>query len=149
MTRVCLIGKDDSNLLYELLSSETARAALSSYDISEPWENTVAVTSVSLGASITLLNDLKWYLVRYTEDVILFDESVSESEWLSEALARTIREQDRNPAETGALLKIYGVVDNQLVEPMYIQRVGESYPSYDLREVDDTVLVRITEAEFG
>lgn len=149
MTRVCLVGSEDVHLQYELLASETARAALSSYDISEPWENTLAVSTVSLGAAVTLLNDLHWYVVRYTDDVLLWDESVSETEWLSEGLARDIREEDRDPAETGTLLKIYGVVDGRLVEPMYVQRVDDSYPSYDLRDVEDTVPVRITEAEFG
>lgn len=149
MTRVCLVGKKSVHLQYELLSSETARAALASYDITEPWENTLAISTVSLGAAITLLNDLKWYLVRYVDDVLLFDESVSEVEWFSEPLGRAIRDESIEPKETGHLLKIFGVEDNALVEPMYVQRVDDSYPTYDLRDVDDTVPVRITEQEFG
>lgn len=149
MTRVCLVGAEDVNLQYELMASETARGALSSYDISDPWENTVAVSTVSLGAAISLLNDLNWYVVRYASDVILFDESVSDSAWFSVELARTIREQDRDPVDTGDLLKVYGVDDGHLVEPMYVQRAAGRVPSYDLREVDDTVPVMITEAEFG
>lgn len=149
MTRVCFLGAEDIQLRYQLLSSETARAALASYDLEEPWENTVAVRTVSLGAAISLVNDLNWYAVRYMRDVLIFDESVSEREWLSERLGRTIRDQDQIPAETGDLLKIYGVVDGRLVEPMYIQRTDGTTPSYDLREVEDTVRVRITEDEFG
>lgn len=149
MTRVCLVGDDDTHVRYELLSSDTARAALGAYDLEEPWENTLAVHSVSLGAAITLLNDLRWYVLRYTKDVLLFDASVSGDEWLSERLARRIREQELAPAETGALLKIYGVSEGRLVEPMYAQRTDGHTPTYDLREVDATVPVRITEAEFG
>lgn len=149
MTQVCLVGAEDVRLRHELLASETARAALASYDLEMPWENTVGVPTVSLGAAISLLNDLHWYTVRYTKDVLLFDESVSDREWLSEGLARTIRERERVPADAGRLLKIYGVEGGRLVEPMYVQRVDESLPSYDLREVDGTVPVCITEAEFG
>jgi hypothetical protein len=36
-----------------------------------------------------------------------------------------------------------------LVEPMYVTRTGQEIPTYDLRDVDGTVLVRVTEAEFG
>lgn len=149
MTRVCLIGAEDVNLQYELLNSDTARAALSSYAIEEPWDNTVSVNTVSLGAAVVLLNDLHWYVVRYTDDVILFDESISTSEWVSEGLARAIREDDRDPSDTGTLVKLYGVVDNALVEPMYVQRVDDALPEYDMRTVDDTLPVRIIEAEFG
>lgn len=149
MTRVCLVGKESVHLQYELLSSETANAALASYDLAEPWENTVAVSTVSLGAAITLLNDLKWYVVRYVDDVLLFDDSVSETEWFSERLGREIRQETVEPEDTGSLLKIFGVEENRLVEPMYVQRVDDTYPTYDLRDVEDTVPVRITEEEFG
>ena len=37
----------------------------------------------------------------------------------------------------------------QLVEPMLLTRTGETIPEYDLREVDDTLVVRVTEEEFG
>ncbi len=149
MTRVCFLGAEDVQLRYELLSSETARAALASYDLEEPWENTVAVRTVSLGAAIALVNDLNWYAVRYMRDVLLQDPSVSEREWLSDGTARRIREQDWSPDETGDLLKIYGVEENRLVEPMYVQRTDDASPTYDLRDVDGTVPVRITEEEFG
>lgn len=149
MTRVCFVGAEDVQLRYELLSSETARAALAAYDLEEPWENTVAVSTVSLGAGVTLVNDLGWYVRRYMRDVILLDPSVSDREWLSVALARAIRDGTQLPSETGSLLKIYGVEDGRLVEPMYAQRVAETPPTYDLRDVDTTVPVRITEGEFG
>jgi hypothetical protein len=37
----------------------------------------------------------------------------------------------------------------ELVEPMFVARTGERIPDYDLREIDETLLVRVTESEFG
>ena len=36
MPRVCLLGATDVTLRYELLSRETAREALATYELSEP-----------------------------------------------------------------------------------------------------------------
>jgi len=46
-------------------------------------------------------------------------------------------------------VQVYGLVDDELVEPMYATRVDGAVPEYDLRDVDETLVVRITEAEFG
>lgn len=149
MTRVCLIGKSDIDLREELLAREGARNALSPYALSAPWHNTVAVSTVSLGTSISLLNDLDWYLTRFTRDAIIYDPSVSTVEWLSRKLGEAIREQSIRRDETGLLLKIYGVSGRELVEPMYVQRVDTRLPEYDLRNVTDTLAIQITEEEFG
>jgi hypothetical protein len=155
MTRVCLVGSEDVNLRYELVSRETAREALATYDLTEPYENTVAVETISLGSAVSLLNDLNWYLVRYADAAWVLEPSVSETEWLSRRLATAIRDDDVDPAESGRYLRMYGVVEDgsggapRLVEPMFVARTGRSLPEYDLREVDDTVLVRVTESEFG
>lgn len=164
MTRVCLVGAEDVNLQYELLSHETARGALATYDLHEPYENSVAVETVSLGAAISLLNDLNWYLVRYVDEALVREDSVSSAEWLSRDLARAVRDDEVPPEETDRFLKVYGVVtpdadpedegapprtSPRLVEPMYVTRTGPELPEYDLREVADTLVVRVTEAEFG
>ncbi len=155
MTRVCLVGSEDVNLRYELVSRETAREALATYDLSEPYENTVALETISLGSAVSLLNDLNWYLVRYADAAWVLEPSVSESEWLSRELATAIRDDDVDPEGSGRYLRMYGVVEDEtdgtrrLVEPMFVARTGRSLPEYDLREVDDTLLVRVTEAEFG
>ena len=169
MTRVCLLGDEGVNLQYELLSRETARDALASYDLREPFHNSVAVETVSLGGAVSLLNDLQWYLVRFVDEALVFEPSVSETEWLSRELATAIRGGETTADESGRFLKIYGVVprsesdDNpsaegnttpqpesppQLVEPMFVARTGETLPGYDLRDVDQTVRVRVTEHEF-
>jgi len=154
MTRVCLVGSEDVNLRYELVSRETAREALATYDLTEPYENTVALETISLGSAVSLLNDLNWYLVRFADAAWVLEPSVSESEWLSRDLAAAVRDDDVAPTESGRYLRMYGVVEGEegtrrLVDPMFVARTGRSLPEYDLREVADTVLVRVTEAEFG
>ena len=149
MTRVCLIGADDVDLQYELLSRETARAALATYDLSQPFENAIGLDTVSLGAAVSFLNDLNWYLVRFVDYALIKEPSISETEWLSRGLATQVRDRELPPEETDRLLRIFGVEDGRLVEPMYVTRVTESVPSYDLREVVDTVVVRVAEGEFG
>jgi hypothetical protein len=154
MTRVCLVGTEDVNLRYELVSRETAREALATYDLAEPYENTVAVETISLGSAVSLLNDLNWYIVRYADAAWVLEPSVSESEWLSRDLAAAIRDDTVSPEESERYLRVYGLLEDdegvrRLVEPMLVARTGPSLPEYDLREVDETVVVRVTEAEFG
>jgi len=149
VTRVCLIGADDVDLQYELLSRETARNALATYDLSQPFDNALELDTVSLGAAVSLLNDLNWYLVRFADSALVQEPSISDTEWLSRELATQVRDRELPPEETDRLLRIFGVENNRLVEPMYVTRVTESVPSYDLRDVDDTVVVRVAENEFG
>ncbi|MFB6163439.1 MAG: DUF5804 family protein [Halococcoides sp.] len=155
MTEVCLLGSTDDPLRQVLRSHETAREALATYDVRSPFVNTVAVETVSLGAAVALLNDLSWYLVRYVEAAMVREPSVSESEWLSADLARAVRDETIDPAATAQYLRIYGVerpspdVAGRLVEPMYVTRTDGSVPTYDLRDVDETLVVRVTPEEFG
>lgn len=163
MTRVCLLGSEDVNLQYELLSRETARDALATYDLREPYDNSVAIETVSLGAAVALLNDLNWYLVRFVDDVLVYEPSVSDDEWLSRDLAAAVRDDELAPEETERFLKIYGIVEGddgdedapsqdrppELVDPMFVTRTGPELPEYDLQAVDDTLTVRVTEGEFG
>ncbi|MCU4719170.1 DUF5804 family protein [Halapricum hydrolyticum] len=175
MTRVCLLGGENVNLEYELLSHETSRNALATYDLREPYDNAVALETVSLGSAVALLNDLNWYLVRFVSEALVLEPSVSDSEWLSRDVATAVRDDDLAPAETDRFLKIYGVVEPganeadeqsdpgeggadietkqdrppRLVEPMFVTRTGPDLPEYDLRDVEETVVVRVTESEFG
>jgi hypothetical protein len=153
MTRVCLVGSADCDLRTALLSRETARNALSTYRLDRPYANTVALETISLGAAVSLLNDLNWYLVRYTDAAFVFESSISEREWLSQDLASAIRSGEVDPGESGRYLMVYGIADDEehsrLVEPMFVTRTGETLPEYDLRDVEDTLVVRVTEEEFG
>jgi hypothetical protein len=148
VTRVCVVGSADVNLRYELLSRETSRAALSTYDLDEPFTNSVAVDTVSLGAAVSLLNDLNWYLVRFADRAFVRDPSIDPDEWLSRDLARAVRDGRLAPEETDAYAAVFGVDDGRLVEPMYVSRVDGGLPDYDLRDVEETVVVRLTAAEF-
>ena len=149
MTRVCLVGDEGVELRYELVSRETSREALATYDLREPYRNTVALETVSLGAAVALLNDLNWYLVRFADEALVLEPSITDSEWLSRALAEAVRSDDVAPGETGRFLKVFGVDDGGLLEPMFVTRTGPELPEYDLHDVEDTLVVRITEAEFG
>ncbi|WP_254809549.1 DUF5804 family protein [Natronosalvus amylolyticus] len=213
MTRVCFVGSPDVNLQYELLSRETSREALATYDLRRPFENSLEVRTISLGAAISLCNDLQWYLVRFVDTVLIQEPSVSDDEWLSRSLARALRDGHLEPADTGTYLQVYGLerpdptsdkvdatgadtadassddqptddtdtptanksgggrqaqtvqqesqqaestetaTDSQtaprLVEPLYVKRVDGDVPEYDLRPVDETLVVRLTEDEFS
>ena len=149
MTRVCLLGAGDVDVQYELLSRETAREALSTYERHAPFENSLAVDTVSLGAAVSLCNDLNWYLVRFVDLAVVREPSVSTEEWLSRSLATAIRNGGVDPEETGDRLAVYGVDDGRVVEPMYVTRRPDgTVPSYDLRDVTETVTVRVTDTEF-
>ncbi|SFB94436.1 hypothetical protein SAMN05444422_103175 [Halobiforma haloterrestris] len=197
MTRVCLIGNDDVNLQYELLSRETSREALATYDLRRPFENSLAVRTVSVGAAVTLLNDLQWYLTRFVDAALVQEPSISDEEWLSRSLATDLRNGDVEPHETGEFCKVYGLervdrgetnpsppetganvpVDRgaeadgdgdgdgnggddsedsdeadatlRLVEPLYVRRTDGDLPAYDLRDVEETLVVRLTESEYS
>ncbi len=180
MTRVCLIGSPEVNLRYELLSRETSREALATYDLERPFENALAVRTVSVGAAVSLLNDLQWYLVRFVDEALVREPSVNESEWLSRDLAESLRNGEVDPEETGEFLKVYGVeradaggdpgdasagtdaettesgeattvppATDRLVEPLFVRRTDGEVPEYDLRDVEDTLVVRLTESEFS
>ena len=148
MTDVCIRGRPDEDLRAELLRYETASAALGPYDWREPFDNSLAVETVSLGAALSLVNDLSWYLARTASEVLLRDPSIDPEEWLSRDLAADIRNGAVEPSDTGQFLKIYGYDDGQLLDPMYVTRRDGSIPTYDLADVSETVVVRLTEGEF-
>lgn len=162
MTEVCFVGDEDCDLKFELLSRETAREALSTYELRQPFENAIAVSTVSLGAAVSLCNDLNWYIVRFVDDVLVREPSVDDEEWLSRELATLVRESEVERDETGEFLKVYGLSYPEptpedpnpdgppsLVEPLYVSRSDGEIPEYDLRDVDETVVVRISEGEFS
>ncbi|GAB3679870.1 DUF5804 family protein [Salinarchaeum chitinilyticum] len=154
MTRVCLLGSEEHDLRFELLSRETSREALSTYDLNQPFANAVGLETVSLGAAVSLLNDLNWYVVRFADDAFVLDSSVSETEWLSRSLAEAVRADEVLPEETAEYCTIYGLEreapsdPGTLVEPLYARRTDDGLPEYDLRDVDETVVVRVAESEF-
>gem|GEM_PF-880701 len=122
MTVVCLLGEQGTDVQYELLSRETAREALMTYSFAEPFRNSLAVETVSLGAAVSLCNDLDWYLLRFVDQAIIREPSITSDEWLSRSLATAVRDEQIPPSKTGERLAIYGVVDGSPTEPMYVTR---------------------------
>jgi hypothetical protein len=154
VTRVCLLGDDEHDLRFELLSRDTSREALSTYDLGQPFANAVGLETVSLGASVSLLNDLNWYVVRFADAAFVLEPSVSETEWLSRSLAEAVRNDEVAPEETAEYCTIYGLEreapsdPGELVEPLYARRTDDGLPEYDLRDVEETIVVRVTAEEF-
>ncbi|MFC7199103.1 DUF5804 family protein [Halospeciosus flavus] len=149
MTRVCLVAKEGVDLRTDLFSYETARKALATYDLSEPWANAVAADTVSLGSAVSLLNDLDWYLARLVDDVLVREPSVSPHEWLSRPLARQIRDGDVSHDEVVNRLKVYGVdEENRLVDPTQVLRGDAADGAYERAEYEESVVVRVSQEEF-
>ncbi|SEH43555.1 hypothetical protein SAMN05192561_1011047 [Halopenitus malekzadehii] len=149
MTQVCLVGDPAVSLAYELLSRETAREALSTYEITEPFANSIAVETVSLGAAVSLCNDLNWYLVRFVRETLIRDPSIDAEEWLSRELARQVRDGEVRPEETDQRLELFGVVDGELVDPVFKRRERGTVPEHDRDDLDGTVVVRVSDSEFS
>ncbi|QLC32666.1 hypothetical protein EFA46_000055 [Halarchaeum sp. CBA1220] len=148
MTDVCIVAKEGKRLPGDLYAYETAYRALSTYDATYPWENALAVETISLGTAVSLLNDLDWYLARVAADAFVRDPSVSETEWLSRPLARDLRDGDGDPEERVNRLKVYGVEDGRLVDPTMVLRGDAQEGTYERAEYDDAVVVRVTKDEF-
>ncbi len=148
MTRVRILGREDVSLEYELVTSETAREALSSYDRVESEveiRNSVVYRTSSLGGALASLNDLDWYLTRYARFSEVLEPSVSTHEWISRSLARKLYEREVDPEDTTEYYLVRGVVDGELREPVYGK---EEPPEYDLYDTDDVTVTRISEDEF-
>lgn len=149
MTRVCLVGSEDHDLHTELVSRQTARKALSAYHLEQPYANTVAIETISLGVAVSFCNDLSWYLARFADAALVLEPSLSETEWLSQELATAVRDGNISPEESTPRM-VYGVQSDKnekprLVEPVYA--TDETVPEYDLCDVSETLVVRITESE--
>ena len=115
----------------------------------EPVENSVAVGTVSLGAGVSVLGVLGWYGVRLVDEALVVERSVAADEWLARDRAREVRDGDVPPEGTDQRLKVFGLVDGRPVEPLFVRRRQGETPEYDLRDVDETVVVRVSEAEFS
>lgn len=150
MTTVCFVGEPEGDPREAMLAFETVQQALSPYDVTSPYVNAISVETISLGAAVALLDDLAWYLRRTVREAIVLEPSISADEWLSSELARAIRRETVRPDETAGLVKVYGVEDGILVDPMYAERRADgTLPAYDLRDVDDTIVIRVSRRAFG
>ena len=146
MTRVRVLGKDDYDLRSELLSSETSREALATYDFLDTRiDNAVVVGTATLGGALALLNDLDWYLTRYARAAEVLEPSVSEDEWLSRRLAERVYEDRIDSDETDEFYIVRGVKDGELLDPLYSR---DEPAEYDLGDADFVTTTRLDETEF-
>lgn len=146
VTRVRILGEEGIDLRGELLTSQTSREALSTYDFLETRiENAVVVETATLGGALALLNDLDWYLTRYARASEVLEPSVSETEWLSRRLAERVYEGKTDADETEEFYVVRGVQDGEVLQPLYSR--GEP-AEYDLAETDFVTVTRVDEEEF-
>lgn len=146
MTRVRILGKEGVDVRGELLTSETSREALSTYDFLETRiENAVVVETATLGGALALLNDLDWYLTRYANASEVLEPSVSEQEWLSRSLAEGVYEGKIDADETDEFYVVRGVCDGDVLQPLYSR---DEPAEYDLAETDLVTVTRVEESEF-
>ncbi len=115
MTEVVLVGEE--TVRGDLFAFENARRALSAYDLRSPYRNALALDTVSLGAAVSLLNDLGWYLARATDDAFVREPSVDSEEYLSKGVAEAIRDERQSTETLGEWLKVYELADGKLVDP--------------------------------
>ena len=146
VTRVRILGEEGVDIRGELLTSQTSREALSTYDFLETRiENAVLVETATLGGALALLNDIDWYLTRYARASEVLEPSVSETEWLSRRLAESMYEHGLEPDETDEFYVVRGVRDGDVLQPLYSR--GEP-AEYDLAETDFVTVTRVDEEEF-
>ena len=152
MTEVRLIGIEHIDLLGTLMEHEVSRNALSPYSIISPFENSIDLTTISLGAAVSLLNDLSWYLSRYVKEALVLEPSVHKKEWLSRRLATAIRNEEIHPRNSKKFLKIYGLSQSdetlKLTQPIFTTR--EELLTLDRPHADlsSQIIIRLLDSEF-
>ena len=152
MTEVCLIGTEHVDLFNTLMEHEVSRNALSPYSITIPFENSINLTTISLGAAVSLLNDLSWYLSRYVKEALVLEPSIHKKEWLSRQLATAIRNEEIRPRTSKKFLKIYYLSRSEeilkLTRPIFTTR--EELSTLDPPHTDSSsqIIIRLLDSEF-
>ena len=54
----------------------------------------------------------------------------------------------QSTADQAGAVQVETETKRRLVEPLYVRRTDRDLPEYDLRDVDETVVVRVSESEF-
>ncbi len=88
--KILLVPKPGIDLYRTLYDSETSRAILRFYRPGRhPWG--VEITVSSLGSAVSLISELRWYMQRYIQEVLI---DVGEGVVISRALAREVYQRD-------------------------------------------------------
>tara|TARA_B100000809_G_C14969330_1_gene470304 strand:- start:118 stop:582 length:465 start_codon:yes stop_codon:yes gene_type:complete len=152
VTEVRLIGTEHVDLFETLMEYEVSRNALSPYSIIIPFENSIDLTTISLGAAVSLLNDLSWYLSRYVKEALVLEPSIHKKEWLSRQLATAIRNEEIRPRNSKKFLKIYCLSRSEetlkLTRPIFTTR--EELLTLNLPHADPSsqIIIRLLDSEF-
>ena len=152
MTEVRLIGMGHIDLLPILMEHEVSRNALSPYDLTIPFENSIDLTTISIGAAVSLLNDLNWYLSRYVEEALIREPSIHKKEWISRKLAVAIRNEKIRPRNSNKFLKIYSTIssDNtlKLTQPAFLTREQLATTKSTHQVSESSFYIRLLATEF-
>ena len=152
MTEVRLIGTEPVDLFNTLMEHEVSRNALSPYSLTIPFENSIDITTISLGAAVSLLNDLNWYLSRYVKEALVLEPSVHKKEWLSRQLATAIRNEEIHPRNSKKFHKIYCLLSSnetlKLTRPISTTRDELSTLDFLQPDPNFRITIRLLESEF-
>lgn len=157
VTQVRLIGlqTDIEEPLYLfdiLMAHETPKQILSLHNVTIPFENSIDISTISLGSSLSLLNDLHWYLSRYVGEVLILEPSIDEKEWLSRKLATSIRNEEISVQKSKNFLKIYSIISisgiSKLAPPIFTSRKNISSLNPLLNDSNSTIFIRLLSSEF-
>ena len=108
---VLFLPREGVELYRELLSSETSRDALRFYRPVEK-HGGVMVTMASLGSALSLASDLRWYVRRYTRDVLF---EISAGVYCTHDLAREIYyDRTVSPGKGWKFRRVYVIHEDRL-----------------------------------
>jgi hypothetical protein len=86
---ILLLEREGTDLYSTLYDSETSRAVLRFYHpVRHPAG--VTITTASLGSALSLVSELRWYIQRYVEEILLTEDR---SVYLTWSLADTVYER--------------------------------------------------------
>lgn len=87
--KILLLEREGTDLYSTLYDSETSRAMLRFYHpVRHPAG--VEISTASLGSALSLVSELRWYIQRYVDEVLLTDDG---SAWLTWSLAAMVYER--------------------------------------------------------
>ena len=87
--KILLLGREGTDLYSTLYDSETSRAMLRFYHpVRHPAG--VEITTASLGSALSLVSELRWYIQRYVDEILLTEDG---SVYLTWSLAAMVYER--------------------------------------------------------
>jgi hypothetical protein len=133
---VLLIQEDGVDLYATLVKSETSRGILRFYHPSR-LDYGVLIRTASLGSSLSLLSEIRWYIRRYVEEVLFLtpDGTYCSLDLIQQVYERNIRLQA--PWKHRSL---YAIKDGRLVQSLPMEPGKERDDYADLLDGMDDVL---------